>query len=356
MIARSDRPPTAPGTLAARLRALRERELTRRLTQDELARALGGAEPLSAAAISTWENPSSGRLPPRHRLVAYARLFCTNRSFGPQGPRQLADEELTDEERRREGDLQTELLALRERSQRGGAVDVIEQPRATSIWHVPEGDPISVVCSQARNPPAYANPDDPNYVRAARFGDLDTLIEIFGQIRADNPASAVQVIPGKSLRGVLATNHLVAVGGVTSNLIIRDFFRNSSIPITQETELDEHFRCEQNGEVREFKATTENEILTETVGLFLHGPSPASPGKRVTICSGISTRGVHGAALCFIDSAVKNINEKYINDHFSPDETFCLLMRVSVLNLEPLPPDLSREEVRLFQWSGTTRA
>ena len=51
--------------------------------------------PLSSATISLWEKPGSDRLPPPQRLATYARLFCTNRSFGPDGLRLLREDELT---------------------------------------------------------------------------------------------------------------------------------------------------------------------------------------------------------------------------------------------------------------------
>jgi transcriptional regulator with XRE-family HTH domain len=355
MIARSDRPPMASDSLAARLRALREREF-KRLTQEDLARALGGTEPLSAAAISQWENRSSGRVPPEHRLAGYARLFCTPRSFESQRPRLLADEELTDQERRREAELHEELIALRARARRSGIATVTAQPRGVSIWSVPQGEDITIVCSESRRLPSYADPNDLNYIRSARFGDLDTLIEVFGQVRVDNPLSKVLLVPDKSLRGDQALNHLVIIGGVALNNTTQVLFSDYSIPIVQETEVDEHFLLEHDGDVRRFTPSFRDTRLVEDVGLFLHGPHPEAPARKITICSGITTRGVHGAALCFIDPRVKSINEQYIADNFSPDETFCIMMRVRVVNVEPLPPDLSREDVRLYEWSGTSRA
>jgi transcriptional regulator with XRE-family HTH domain len=111
MVADSDQSPLPARRLAERLRDFRERK---RLTQRQLATAIGGADPLSVATISQWENPGSGRLPPPQRLAMYARLFCTGRSFASGAPRLLGDDELTEQEREREGDLYTELLALRE--------------------------------------------------------------------------------------------------------------------------------------------------------------------------------------------------------------------------------------------------
>src|SRR5215471_17155013 len=113
MVAENDQPSIPARRLAERLRALREQH---RLTQKQLARVLGGPEPLSIATVSLWEKPGSDRLPPPQRLAAYARLFCTKRSFDGDRLRALSPGELTEQERERETELYDELIALRERA------------------------------------------------------------------------------------------------------------------------------------------------------------------------------------------------------------------------------------------------
>ncbi len=114
MVADSDHPTIPARRLAERLRDLRERE---RLTQKQLAQALGGSDSLSIATVSVWEKPGSDRLPPAQRLATYARLFCTGRSFDGDRPRLLSPGELTEQERKQETELYEELIALRERAQ-----------------------------------------------------------------------------------------------------------------------------------------------------------------------------------------------------------------------------------------------
>lgn len=70
--------------------------------------------------------------------------------------------------------------------------------------------------------------------------------------------------------------------------------------------------------------------------------------------SGITSRGVHGAALCFTDSHVRLANEQYLQDAFGNADAFCILMRVKVQNNIALPPNLWRENVRLYEWSAET--
>ena len=107
--------PAAPAALqlAQRLRQLRQQWSDARLTQEKLATAFSTEEKLAAATVSSWESLSSPKLPPRHRLLAYARFFATQRSVEAAPPRLLPLEELTADEHAVYKNLETELLRLR---------------------------------------------------------------------------------------------------------------------------------------------------------------------------------------------------------------------------------------------------
>ena len=96
--------------------------------------------------------------------------------------------------------------------------------------------------------------------------------------------------------------------------------------------------------------------LMQDVGLIARGPHPIIPGGTVTLLSGITSRGVHGAALCFIDTHVRDTNERYLESAFGNAESFCLLMNIPVQNDIALPPNLWRENTRLYEWSNETGA
>ena len=73
--------PPAAKQLAQRLRQLRQQQWPdARLTQEKLATAFSAEETLAPVTVSSWESVSSAKLPPRHRLRAYARFFATPRS------------------------------------------------------------------------------------------------------------------------------------------------------------------------------------------------------------------------------------------------------------------------------------
>jgi hypothetical protein len=94
----------------------------------------------------------------------------------------------------------------------------------------------------------------------------------------------------------------------------------------------------------------------QDVGLIARGPHPIIPGGTVTLLSGITSRGVHGAALCFIDAHVRDTNGRYLDNAFGNVESFCLLMNIPVQNNIALPPNLWRENTCLYEWSAETGA
>jgi len=354
MVAENDQPSIPARRLAERLRALREQE---HLTQKQLARLLGGSEPLSIATVSLWEKPGSDRLPPPQRLEAYARLFCTSRSFDGGRLRLLSSGELTEQERERERELYDELVALRERAQSTSAVVAARGPRS-ALWHFPDPIAVSVICSDAVDPPPYAQPSHLNYTRYARYADLDALVVVYGQVKTDNPERMVRILPAGRLAQDFALNHLIIIGGAASDatgLFAQDIPLPAAEEIPGTDPVTHLFRCSVEGETREFKSSREDDgTLLQDVGLIARGPHPIIPGATVTLLSGITSRGVHGAAQCFIDQHVRDTNERYLESAFGNVESFCILMNIPVQNDIALPPNLWRENTRLYEWSADT--
>jgi transcriptional regulator with XRE-family HTH domain len=356
MVAENDQPSIPARRLAERLRALREHQ---HLTQKQLARVLGGAEPLSIATVSLWEKPGSDRLPPPQRLEAYARLFCTSRSFDGGRLHLLSSGELTEQERERESELYDELIGLRERAQSTSALAAAKGPRS-ALWHFPDPIAVSIVCSDAKEPPPYAQASHLNYTRYARYADLDSLLTVYGQVKADNPARMVRILSTGRLMQDFALNHLIIIGGAASDAASL-FAQDIPLPTAEEipgTDPVTHlFRCTVGEETREFRSSRDNEgNLVQDVGLIARGPHPIIPGGTVTLLSGITSRGVHGAALCFVDSHLRDNNERYLENAFGDVKSFCILMNIPVQNNTALPPNLWRDNTRLYEWSAETGA
>src|SRR6516164_6767242 len=98
--------------LARYLRLLREeRWPNMKITQPQLAAALGGERPLSVPLISSWESASNPKIPPIPRLEAYATFFATERSVVQSPPRMLSVAELTEAEQLAREEILRELMS-----------------------------------------------------------------------------------------------------------------------------------------------------------------------------------------------------------------------------------------------------
>jgi transcriptional regulator with XRE-family HTH domain len=358
MAADTDHPSIPAMRLAERLRRLREQE---HLTQKQLARALGG----SITAVSMWEKPGSDRLPPPTRLAAYARLFCTSRSFSSGAPRLLRDDELTAHDQEQEAVLYDELMALRERaSSTASAAEPTALPSAWrhgSIWNFRSGTAVSIVDSVAPDPPPYASQTHMHYSQYARFADLDALIEIFAQVKADNPTSMIRPLSPDELTQDFALNHLVIVGGAALREVSKEtpwFAKQIDVvlPVAQQAGDTYFFECSVGEEKRKFESLYIGGVLTQDVGLIARVPHPIMPEKTVTVLSGITSRGVHGAALCFTDWHVRGDNERYLQETFGDTDSFCIMMNIPVANNTALPANLRFENIRVYEWSTETGA
>ena len=356
MVAESDHPSIPARRLAERLRDLREQE---RLTQKQLATLLGGSDPLNNATVSLWEKPGSDRLPPAQRLAAYARLFCTSRSFDGDRSRLLSPGELTEQERERERELYEELISLRELAAQSTPVLATAKGPRSALWDFPDPIAVSIVCSDAVEPPPYSKPSHLNYASYARYADLDALVVVYGQAKADNPARMIRILPTDRLARDFALNHLIIIGGAASDAA-SVFAQDIPLPTAEEIPgtdpITHNFVCSIEDETRRFGSLRDDGTLIQDVGLIARGPHPIIPGGTVTLLSGITSRGVHGAALCFIDSHVRDTNERYLERTFGDVESFCILMNIRVQNDVALPPNLWRENTRLYEWSAETGA
>ena len=191
--------------LAHRLRLLREQgPHERKITQPELAQALGGTKPLSVPLISSWESQSNPRIPPLVRLDGYAVLFATARSFQTAPPRLLLLADMSEEERIAVAELKQELMQLRNdalRATLSGITPVQANTIVESLnagpWRFADGNTITIVCAQwpqhmlDRMP--YTEVKDPDYIELLTYSELDALFELHGHLRAANPANQVHL-------------------------------------------------------------------------------------------------------------------------------------------------------------------
>lgn len=340
--------------LAKRLRQLRVDE---GLTQPAVGNAMKPTA--SVALISSWENAKD--VPPIERVKAYAKLFArTAWSAADNG-------ELSNEEQLRQASLEEELLSLRSVAlgETPGAPAPASNPMATGPWHFADGGDITIVCAPlsrkllAKMP--YADPSDPDFVKLYTYADVDSLVELHGHIRAANPASEVRFKLANELVEDDYTTHLVLLGGVDWNAATRRMLKALKLPIRQVSRQDETddrgwFEVSKGGQVSQIEPqvevdATDHGTLLEDVGQFVRGPNPLREERTVTICNGMYGQGTYGSVRALTDKRFRDRNAKYIADHFTERDTYCLLFRVGIFESIALTPDWNKRGTVLDVWS-----
>jgi hypothetical protein len=355
--------PPAAAQLAQRLRQLRLQWADIRLTQEKLASAFSAEEKLAAATVSSWESATAPKLPPPHRLRAYARFFATSRSVEGDVPALLTLANLTPDEKVACSALETELLGLRASVTGGSAEEDIAFSRS---WLFGEGGRVTVVCAElpSNQKGPLAEPSDSNYTELQRYADLDALMELFGHIRAENPLMDVRFkIPAEVVPDDL-TDHVVLIGGVVWNEEITGRLSEMArLPIRQVAHpklvTGEIFVADVDGQKVEFWPKWANEqctVLAEDVGLLARVPNPLNSSRTLTICNGIHSRGVYGAVRSLTDAQLRDANERYIAAHFKQSDSFAILMGVQVITNRGMTPDLNGEGVVRYRWPQDTAA
>lgn len=356
--------------LARRLRSLREgRWADRRITQIELARALGG---VSVPLISSWESLAKPRVPPLSRLDAYALLFATPRPFDAATPGEFSVADLTEEERQVMVGLQGELRNLRSAALRAGLaspaspLSASRSSLAESIsatpWRFEDGETVTVVCAQLPqhmlDQIPYTNVDDPDYIELLTYSELDSLFELYGHLRAANPASHVFRRIATKMESDDYHTHLAVLGGIDWNQLTRTILDKLQLPVRQvadwNTEGGQYFEADDNGTVTKFRPVLRKQggkdILDEDVALFARAVSPFNRERTVTICHGMYGRGTFGAVRALTDSLFRKRNSDYVKSRFGDCDAYCILTRVPIVDGKTLTPDWESGEHTLFEW------
>lgn len=353
--------------LARRLRALREdRWPGRRITQPQLAQALGG---VSVPLISSWESQTNPRIPPLSRLDAYAALFATARSFDGDTAHRISPQDMSDEEQQAMSELKRELSHLRNAAQRAGTVPAepgrigqIEESLSTGPWRFADGNSITIVCAQwpqqMLDQIPYTDVNDPDYIELLTYSELDALLELHGHLRAANPANQVNLRIADKLAPDDYSSHLATLGGIDWNTATSSTLEELQLPVRQvadwDTEGGQYFEVEENGTMIQHRPVLEKSgdhaILREDVALFARAVNPFNRKRTVTVCSGMYGRGTYGAVRALTDARFRDRNAEYLRSRFGDSDSYCILTRVPIVNGATLTPDWTLDHT-LFEWS-----
>ena len=228
-------------------------------------------------------------------------------------------------------------------------IDGIEPPQAGSwqeklcaFWGLTNGDWVDVVCSELPEEylPDYASPEHHNYLRYAKFADLDSLIYVGRRFVQALPTIGVREFP-PSWYSQGSTNTLLVLGGPPYNEVFRKFqdqqLRTVRFESRQGGEDDPLLVEPLNNRLFGPRWTSTNELLAD---VLVFARLTLTQGTKVFLAAGCLTLGVYGAAMCFLHGELGARNVAYI-DALLGSRDFVLVAEVSRIGSVGAFPNMS---------------
>jgi hypothetical protein len=208
--------------------------------------------------------------------------------------------------------------------------------------------------------------DNPNYTELYSYADLDALVALLGHLHSSNPEAVIRMCRASEATSEDLINHLVLLGGIAWNDVTRRLNDSVGLPVRQVVNekilSGEVFEVESGPNYGEqfLPRWWDGEpggpgkpgVLLEDVAMLARLPNPYNNLRTLTYCNGIHSRGVLGAVRCLTDPAVREDNERYLEETFHGSDRFVLLMRVPVLGGRTVSPSLKSPGTVLYQWPG----
>jgi hypothetical protein len=228
------------------------------------------------------------------------------------------------------------------------------------------------------------NPSHPNPIYSLQNGDIDSLLELVGHIRAENPKATVRWRTFDRLQYAdeLSGNVVILGGGdgisSSDSGLVGEFTRSLDLPIAassepeRDVEYGSRFTVRENESGEPDPAGTRQEVyrarfllddesstprrqlrngapvLEYDIAAIARRPNPYNGGASVTLCSGIFSRGTYAAVRAFTDEKLRQRNEEYLYTKLDPKD-FWILIQVPVFmsGTRTTTPDIDRAFTRL---------
>jgi hypothetical protein len=221
----------------------------------------------------------------------------------------------------------TETASVRHRPPDQEAREPAWHDEVRAFWNLSDTARVDIVCSEipVDERPEYASPADRNYLRYAKFADLDTLIYLRTRLAQIAPRTIVRDFAPSEYYDTQA-DILVIAGGPPWNAKYREFL--PQLPYYFEPhplgEDDPLVFPDLNQLTLGPRWTPRQELLEDLVVLTR---LTLSQGTRVFLLGGCLTLGVLGAAHCLLEGERGARSVRYIAEHVGDDD-FVLVTEV----------------------------
>ena len=210
-----------------------------------------------------------------------------------------------------------------------------------NFWGLPTNPVIDVVCSEIPDEEraSFASPDDRNYLRYAKFADLDSLVCVRVTLASLYPDSRVRDFSHAEYQSDAAPDALIVIGGPPWNSTFKNF--QTSLPFHFESRAlgeDDPLILHELPDLPLSPSWSADGTLLSDITLFarIHARSSTT----VYLLAGCLAHGVLGASMCFLHGQEMAGNSSYINDKVG-SEDFILVTETARVGPYARPPNLT---------------
>ena len=226
-----------------------------------------------------------------------------------------------------------------------------------TLWNLDIAAKLYIICPEIPEirRPWYADSKARDYLRLAKFADLDSLDCLKGFLTRKYPRMDIRENTSVEMPDEVYKENLVVLGGPgfdpevgAWNKVAEHLLRETHSPFNY---VDggwgkDDLITEVVGNRQYVPVLNENGSLRYDYGVFIKMPNPLNRKALLFLINGIRTYGVLGAARCFISEeyAVENCN--YIFQRLGTNSNFAVLMKCPVIGHNyVVQPNLSRGDL-----------
>jgi len=196
---------------------------------------------------------------------------------------------------------------------------------------------------------SYASPNARDYLRLAKFADLDSLLHLKSFLARWFPSIRVFECTCNDMPPEANDENLIVIGGIAWNKVTAHVTRSIHLPFVQRDggpgnpdPIDDI-----RNESRYLPTITEEVYhpVQEDIGYFVRVPNPVNKRKLLFITNGILTFGVLGAAKCFTEGVQGVENCSHILQRMGKNPYFAALLRIPVINNYVAVPNITKRGI-----------
>jgi len=190
----------------------------------------------------------------------------------------------------------------------------------------------------------YVTPNAKDFVRLAKFADVETLFLLKAFLGRYFPNLQVFECTCSDMPHEANAANRVSVGGIAWNRLTAQITRGVNLPFVQRDggagnpdPIDDI-----RNESRYLPIITKDGTVHEDIGYFVRVPNPINRKKLLCVVNGILTFGVLGVARCFTEGIQGAGNCSHILEQMGKNPYFAALLRVPVINNYAAVPNIAK--------------